>query len=72
MLEPCRTFAFMPQVDMTKLDAIIFVKVLEQGFQMLQNSSVPLIWDHVDEWEGANVTAPCSNEKIERCYREAA
>jgi hypothetical protein len=40
------------QVDMDKLDAIIFVKVLEQGFQILQNSSVPLIWDHVDEWDG--------------------
>ena len=37
---------------MEKLDAIVFVKVLEQGFQMLQNSSVPLIWDHVDEWDG--------------------
>ncbi len=41
------------QVDMDKLDAIVFVKVLEQGFQMLHNSSVPLIWDHVDEWDGA-------------------
>ena len=39
---------------MDKLDAIIFVKVLEQGFQILQNSSVPLIWDHVDEWDGGN------------------
>jgi hypothetical protein len=37
---------------MDKLDAIIFVKVLEQGFQILQNSSVPLIWDHIDEWDG--------------------
>jgi hypothetical protein len=44
-----------PQVDMEKLDAIIFVKVLEQGFQILQNSSVPLIWDHVDEWDGGSL-----------------
>ena len=40
---------------MSKLDAIIFVKVLEQGFQILQNSSVPLIWDHVDEWDGGSL-----------------
>jgi len=40
------------QVEIEKLDAIIFVKVLEQGFQQLQNTSVPLIWDHVDEWDG--------------------
>ena len=40
------------QVEMEGLDAIIFVKVLERGFQLLQNSSVPLLWDHVDEWAG--------------------
>ena len=40
------------QVQMEGLDAIIFVKVLEAGFQLLQNSSVPLLWDHVDEWDG--------------------
>lgn len=48
------------QVDMDKLDAIIFVKVLEQGFQILQNSSVPLIWDHVDEWDGGSLDLCCS------------
>ncbi len=37
---------------MEALDAIIFVKVLERGYQMLANSSVPLLWDHLDEWDG--------------------
>ena len=37
---------------MDALDAIIFVKVLERGYQMLANSSVPLLWDHLDEWDG--------------------
>lgn len=46
------------QVEIEKLDAIIFVKVLEQGFQQLQNTSVPLIWDHVDEWDGADFPLP--------------
>ena len=38
------------QVAMEDLDAIIFVKLLKEGFQLLKNSSVPLLWDHVDEW----------------------
>lgn len=49
---------------MEKLDAIIFVKVLEQGYQILQNSSVPLIWDHVDEWDGAHSNRPLRSHAL--------
>lgn len=39
-------------MDISDLDAIIFVKTLGEGFHRLHNCSVPLIWDHVDEWNG--------------------
>lgn len=42
----------LSQVNMSGLDAIIFVKTLGAAFHHLHNSSVPLIWDHVDEWNG--------------------
>ena len=40
------------QVDMDALDAVVFVKALDRGYRMLANSSVPLLWDHLDEWDG--------------------
>lgn len=57
---------------MEGLDAIIFVKVLERGFQLLQNSSVPLLWDHVDEWDGFPFWCAARNSRLPPILRKDA
>ena len=58
------------QVEVEDLDAIIFVKLLEGGFQMLQNSSVPLLWDHVDHW--GDFPFWCAHPRRFRCSHATA